>query len=98
MKFKDTNLQQIDFGDDPQDQYYCLIDQRVSPEGLNIEQMRLTDPRNIDQEFRNRGVLMMLTGDEIESLINRGDLDKDNLHQSLFKLALDQGVIKREEV
>lgn len=94
MKFKDTKLQRIDFGEEPADQYYCLVDLRMNPNGLSVEKMRLTNPRNIDQEFRQHGMLMMFTGEEIESLVNRGDLDRENLHESLYKLALDEGVIK----
>lgn len=94
MKFKDTKLQRIELGDEPADHYFCLIDLKVSPDGLDIKKMRLTDPRNIDREFRNHGVLMMFTGEEMESLINRGDLDRKNLHESLYELALKEGVIK----
>lgn len=94
MKLKNTRLQKIEFGEKPADRYYCLIDLKVSPDGLDIEKMRLTDPRNIDREFRNQGVLMMFTGEEIESLMNRGDLDRENLHESLYRLALEEGVIK----
>ncbi|MDX1640720.1 MAG: hypothetical protein R3220_03425 [Balneolaceae bacterium] len=94
MKFQNTKLQKIEFGDEPADQYYCLIDLKVSPDGLDINKMKLTDPRNIDQEFRNHGVLMMFTGEEIESLINRGDLDREKLHESLYERALGEGVIK----
>lgn len=94
MKFKDTKLQRIDFGEEPADRYYCLVDLRVSPNGLSLEKMRLTDPRNIDQEFRQHGMVMMFTGEEIESLINRGDLVRNDLHQSLYQLALQEGVVK----
>lgn len=97
MKFKDTNLQRIDFGEEPADQYYCLVNLKISPDGLDLAKMRLTNPRNIDQEFRQQGMLMMFTGEEIESLINRGDLDRDKLHESLYQLALEEGVIKKEE-
>lgn len=95
MKFKNTKLQRIDFGEEPADQYYCLVDLRVSPDGLNLEKMRLTDPRNIDQEFRQQGMIMMFTGEEIKSLINRGDLNRDELHQSLYHLAQREGLIKK---
>ena len=97
MKFKDTKLQHINFGDEPADQYYCLVNLKVSPEGLDLAKMRLTNPRNIDQEFRQQGMLMMFTGEEIESLTNRGDLDRDKLHKTLYKLALDEGLIREEE-
>jgi len=69
MKLKDTKLQRIEFGDEPADQFYCLVNLKVSPDGLDLSKMRLTDPRNIDQEFRQHGMLLMFTGEEIESLI-----------------------------
>jgi len=97
MKLKDTKLQRIEFGDEPADQFYCLVNLKVSPDGLDLSKMRLTDPRNIDQEFRQHGMLMMFTGEEIESLINRGDLNREKLHESLYQLALSEGVIKKEE-
>ena len=97
MKLKETTLQQIEFGDEPEDHYYCLIDTNVSPDGLQIDQMRLTDPRNIDEEFRKQGCLMMLTGDEIGELIDRGELDPENLHESLFRLSVKEGVLKEDD-
>lgn len=96
MKLKDTKLQRIEFGEEPADQYFCLVNLKVSPNGLNLTKMRLTNPRNIDQEFRQQGMLLMFTGEEIESLINRGDLDRENLHESLYQLGLDEGVIKSD--
>jgi len=97
MKLKDTKLQRIEFGDEPADQFYCLVNLKVSPDGLDLSKMRLTDPRNIDQEFRQHGMLLMFTGEEIESLINRGDLNRKKLHESLYQLALREGVIKKEK-
>lgn len=95
MKIDQTILQEIEFGADRADKYYCLIDQKVSPAGLNIDKMRLTDPRNIDLQFREAGCLMMMTGDEVDELIRRGDLQNSDLHQSLFELALREGIIKK---
>lgn len=95
MKIDQTILQEIEFGKDRGDNYYCLIDQKVSPEGMNVDKMRLTDPRNIDLQFREAGCLLMMTGDEVDELIRRGDLLKADLHQSLFELALREGVIKK---
>lgn len=94
MKLFQTALQKIEFGETPSDIYYCLIDRQVSPNGLSIEKMRLTDPRNIDEQFRRHGCLMMFTGEEINELVERGDLDEKKLHQSLYELALFEGVIK----
>jgi hypothetical protein len=94
MKFEDTTLQKIEFGNEPDDQYYCLVDLRISPKGLNIEKMRLTDPRNIDQQFLEHGCLMMLTGDEIEELLSRGELKRELMHRSLYELAIREGIIK----
>lgn len=96
MKLQQTIFQKIEFGSEPSDCYYCLIDSGVSPNGLSIEKMRLTDPRNIDLQFRQAGCLMMFTGEEIEELIRRGEVDSDKIHQSLFKLAIKEGVIKND--
>lgn len=96
MKLEQTSLQIIEFGDDPSDKFHCLIDLRISPNGLNIEKMKLTNPRNIDHQFREAGCILMFTGDETEELISRGDLDSENLHQSLFDLAIREGTIKKD--
>lgn len=94
MKLEQTTLQKIEFGENPEDIYYCLIDARISPNGLNIQNMRLTDPRNIDLQFRGNGCLMMFDGNEINELTERGELDKTRLHESLYKLAVRERVIK----
>ncbi len=94
VKQDQTFLQKIEFGEEPEDIYYCLIDKKISPDGLNVDKMRLTDPRNIDRQFREQGCLLMFTGDEIASLINRGELDAENLHQSLFETAVKENIIK----
>lgn len=96
MKLQDTTFQKIEFGTEPSDCYYCLVDARVSPSGLDIEKMRLTDPRNIDLQFREAGCLMMLTGEELEELIRRGEINDKQIHKSLFRLAVNEGVIKRD--
>ena len=90
-----TDLEIIDFGDKPEDKFYCLIDLQISPDGLDIEKIKMSDPRNFDLEMRESGCLMMFTGDEIEELTSRGDLDGENLHESLVELALKEGVIKK---
>lgn len=95
MKREQTILQEITFGADRGDKYYCLVDQKVSSDGLNVDKMRLTDPRNIDLQFREAGCLLMMTGDELDELIRRGDLQTDDLHQSLFELAQREGIIKK---
>ncbi|MCC5940311.1 MAG: hypothetical protein JJU37_02120 [Balneolaceae bacterium] len=96
MKFQQTSLQKIEFGDQPEDIYYCLIDLRVSPNGVNIQKIRLTDPRNIDQQFRKHGCLMMFDETEITVLINRGEVQSDQLHRSLFDLALKENIIQAD--
>ncbi len=94
MKLDQTSLQVIEFGEEPADKYYCLIDLKVSPNGMNIERMRLSDPRNFDRQFRDSGCLMMLTGDEINELKRRDEVNDAKLHQSLFELAINEGIIK----
>lgn len=97
MKFKHTLLQKFEFGPQKEDQFYCLVDKRISPGGMNVEKIKLTDPRRIDAEFENSGCLFMLTGEEIAELTNRGELDIRNLHQSLYDAAISTGTIRRSE-
>lgn len=95
MKLEETTLQTIELGDQPEDHFYCLVDLNISPDGMDIEKIKLTDPRRLDLEFRENGCLMMFTGDEISELLNRGDLAETGLHQSLFELAAEEGVIPK---
>ena len=95
MKLEETTLQTIKFGDQSEDHFYCLVDLNISPEGMDVEKIKLTDPRSLDLEFRESGCLMMFTGDEIRELLNRGDLAETDLHQSLFSLAEKEGVIPK---
>lgn len=94
LHFKNTALQVLEFGDRPDDKFYCLINLKVSPNGMNIEKLRLTDPRNFDMEFRESGCLLMFTENEIDELIHRRELNGDELHRSLYNLAINEGVIK----
>lgn len=95
MKLEETLLQHIEFGEQPKDQFYCLVDRRSSPGGIDIDSLKLSDPRRLDQEFRDHGCLMLFTGDEIEELVSRGDLNRDDIHVSLYNRALEEGVIRR---
>ncbi|MEX0649069.1 MAG: hypothetical protein WEA56_15475 [Balneolaceae bacterium] len=97
MKSKETKLQHFEFGDQPDDHFYCLIDLNITPVGINIEELKLTDPRRLDLEFRENGCLMLITGSEIKELVQRGELDESNLHQSLYNLAVKEGVIRKTE-
>ena len=92
---KNTILQKFEFGDNPSDTFYLLIDRKISPDGVNTEKVKLMDPRNFDQTLRELGCLLMLTGDEIEELIQRDEIDPENMHASVFKLALKEGIIKQ---
>jgi len=93
MKIDQTTLQVFEFGDTPEDTFYCLVDLRVSPNGMDVEKMRLSDPRNIDLQFRENGCLLMLNGEELEEILRRGDADRDNLHESIYQLASEEGIV-----
>lgn len=92
---KKTSLEVIDFGDDPDDKFYCLVDKEISPDGLDVSSLKLSDPRNFDQALRDSGCLMMFTGDEMTELIIRGDIDPDNMHDSLVEVAIREGLLKK---
>lgn len=91
-----TKLQIFEFGDSPSDLFYLLVDRKVSPDGINPEQVKLLDPRNFDRALRELGCLLMFTGDEVEELIQREEIDPENMHASVFKLAVKEGIIKQD--
>jgi hypothetical protein len=93
MKKDQTTLQVFEFGDTPEDTFYCLVDLRVSPNGMDVEKMRLSDPRNIDLQFRENGCLLMLNGEEVEEILRRGDASRENLHESIYQLATEEGIV-----
>lgn len=92
---KKTKLETVEFGDQPEDKYYFLIDLNVSPNGLDLTSLKLSDPRNFDETLRNHGCLLMLTGDEINELISRKEIDPGELHKSLVDLAVKEGVLRK---
>lgn len=92
---ENTKVNIIEFGDQPEDIFYCLVDLSISPNGLNVDKLKISDPRNFDQRLMESGCLMMFSGDEINELESRGDISRDELHQSLIDLAIKEGVIKK---
>lgn len=93
LKLKDTGLEEFSFGDDADDIFYLLINRKVSPDGLDLDKLRLADPRNFDQTLENMGCMLMLNGEELQELINRGEVDKKDMHRSLYELAVREGII-----
>ncbi|NBV31142.1 MAG: hypothetical protein DA446_01535 [Bacteroidetes bacterium] len=93
MEQRKYRLDVISFGELPEDQFFCLMDVRLSPEPLDVDRIRLTDPRNFDQKLRDAGCLMMFTGDEVEELAGRGELNRDALEDSLIRLAKSEGML-----
>ncbi len=92
---KNTLLEIIEFGENPEDTFYCLIDAAISPKGLDVSTLKLSDPRNFDEALKESGCLMMFTGYEIEELIGRGEVDQENIHHSLVQLAQQEGLLKK---
>ena len=90
-----TLLDVIEFGEEPEDTFYCLVDAGISPDGIDVSRLRFSDPRNFDEALRESGCLMMFTGNEIEELISRGDVNQENIHESLVRLAQQEGILKR---
>lgn len=89
---EDTKLEIFGFGDEQSDTFYCLVDLNKSPDGIDLEELSLADPRNFDEVLNGMGCLLLLKGDEVEELIRRGEISDGDLHQSLYELA------RREEI
>lgn len=95
----DTKLEIFGFGDEDQDTdqdtFYCLVNLRKSPDGIDLEKLSLADPRSFDEELNRMGCILLLRGDEIEELIRREEINDADLHQSLYDLARREGMIRK---
>lgn len=96
LKKEDTKLEIFGFGndDDAEDNFYCLVNTRKSPGGIDLEKLSMADPRKFDEVLNEMGCILLLQGNEIEELIDRGDITDTNLHTSLYDLAVDEGIIQ----
>jgi hypothetical protein len=89
----DTKLEIFGFGNEAEDNFYCLVNLRKSPEGIDLQKLSMADPRKFDEVLNSMGCILMLQGDEVEELINRGDIVDTDLHKSLYELAVKEGII-----
>lgn len=94
LKLKDTGLEEFSFGEGTDDQFYILVNKKVSPEGIDVEKLSKTDPRKFDKVLSDMGCILMLNGIEVTELCMRGELDNEDLHGSMYELAKDEGMIK----
>ncbi len=89
----DTKLEIFGFGDEEDDNFFCLVNLRKSPDGIDLEKLASADPRNFDEALNRQGCILLLRGDEVEELINRGDITDSDLHQSIYDLAVREEII-----
>ncbi len=92
LTLKDTGLEEFSFGEDADDQFYILVNKKISPEGIDVDKLSKADPRTFDAILNEMGCLVMLNGLEVAELCMRGELDNENLHESIFELAKDEGL------
>lgn len=93
LSIKQTGLEEISFGDQPDDNFLVLVNKLVSPDGINFDKLRLADPRHFDTALENAGCIFMLNNTEMEELVRRKEIDKSNLHASLYELAKKEGLL-----
>ncbi|MGM0506401.1 MAG: hypothetical protein ACQER4_04355, partial [Bacteroidota bacterium] len=77
------------------DRFYCLADQRLAPDGLRPEKMRLVNPRNLDRELRALGCLAMMTERELDELRRRGEIrpEMEHLREDLYAVCKREGLL-----
>ncbi|HCD51035.1 MAG TPA: hypothetical protein DEQ34_01210 [Balneolaceae bacterium] len=90
----ETRLEKFPFGEQPEDVFYLLIDLKANPEGVDLVTLSNTDPRFLDATLNEMGCLLMLSGDEMNELIRRGQVTESEMHATLFELAKKEGIIK----
>ncbi|MFH5832118.1 hypothetical protein ACG2F4_09480 [Halalkalibaculum sp. DA3122] len=94
LKKDDTKLEIFGFGETEADKFYALVNLNKSPDGIDLEELSLADPRKFDEELNRMGCILLLKGEEVEELINRGDIEDADLHKSLYELAVEEEIIK----
>lgn len=90
---EDTKLEIFGFGDDDEDNFYCLVNLTKSPDGIDLKQLSMADPRNFDEALNRQGCILLLRGDEVEELIRRDEISDSDLHQSIYDLAVREEII-----
>jgi len=93
LQQEQTKLETFSFGDSPEDRFYILVNLKSNPEGLNLDKLKLADPRKFDQLLTQMGCILMLSGDELNELIRRKAVNPNALHQSVYELARKEGFI-----
>lgn len=95
LKKDETKLEIFSFGNEDQDEdnFYCLVNLNKSPEGMDLKKLSQADPRNFDEALNEMGCLLMLRGDELEILIEREEITGDDMHQSIYDLAVKEEII-----
>ena len=91
---KDTKLEVFGFGENASDKFYALVNLKKSPDGIDLKKLSLTDPRKFDDELNRMGCILLLRADEVEELIERGEIEDSDLHQSIYDLAVKEGMIQ----
>lgn len=88
-----TGIEELSFGDSKEDIFHVLVNKKVSPNGIDLDKLRLADPRNFDAALTAAGCIIMLNEIEIDELARRGELNPKKLHQSLYDLAEQEGLL-----
>jgi hypothetical protein len=94
LKLKETGLEEFSFGEESDDRFYVLVNKKISPNGIDVQKLGQANPMEFDQVLNEMGCLIMLNGLEVAELCMRGDLDNDNLHESMYELAREEGLIR----
>ncbi|MEP0006248.1 MAG: hypothetical protein ABJ387_03245 [Balneola sp.] len=93
IPIEQTGIEELSFGDSKEDIFHILVNKQVSPNGIDLDKLRLADPRNFDAALTSAGCIIMLNEIEIEELARRGELNPKKLHQSLYELAEQEGLL-----
>lgn len=93
LKKEDTKLEVFGFGDEKDDNFYCLVNLKKSPDGIDLKKLSMSDPRNFDEALNRMGCILLLRGDEVEELINRDEITDSDLHKSIYDLAVREEII-----
>ena len=93
LALEQTRLETFNFGNEINDTFYVLVNALHNPNGIALSKLAMANPARFDAALNEMGCLLMLTGEEVQELVNRGELDYDSLHQSIFEIAKREGML-----
>lgn len=93
IRFEDTKLEIFRLSDSEEDNFYSLTNIKKNPNGLDAERLAKTSPMAFDETLHAMGCILLMNHQDVENLKSNEGLTERNLHEGLFRLAQQEGIL-----